>query len=250
MLTLTPTLNLDNLASHMIFVKGDTFKMGSNDYSNERPIHKVHLDDYYLCRYPVSQQLWYEVMESDPEELMFQHPHRPVERVSWEDITNKFLTRLGEKTGKSAYCLPTEAEWEYAARGGMYRNKFQSENLANNYTYAGSDVLKEVAWNRENSYRETHPIALKRPNQLGLYGMSGNVFEWCQDRYDEDYYQQLKDQYGNRPLPNPKGPEEGDSKVVRGGSWIDFDINSRVSNRNLNRPSGRSFGIGFRLCWH
>ena len=237
MLTLTPTLNLDNLASQMVFVKGDTFLMGGESWLNDaKPIHQVELDDFSICRYPVSQQLWYEVMESDPEELFFQNPWRPVEDVSWEDITTTFLPRLREKTGKSAYCLPTEAEWEYAGRGGMYRNKFQSENLANNYTYAGSDVLKEVAWNRENSYRETHPIALKRPNQLGLYGMSGNVFEWCQDRYDEDYYQQLKDQYGNRPAPNPKGPEEGDSKVVRGGSWININDNSRVSNRSDLHP--------------
>ncbi len=251
MLHLLQPLSLSNLEGHMVFIEGGTFEMGYESYlDNANPIHKVQLDDFYLCRYPVSQQLWYEVMGENPEELMFENPHRPVERVSWEDIEERFLPVLREKTGIRDYGLPTEAQWEYAARGGKYRQTHvglpASEKV--DYPYSGSDHLKEVAWYDDNSYQETLPVSLKRPNQLGLYDMSGNVFEWCQDWYDWDYYQTLKDQYGNRPAPNPTGPETGSSRVVRGGSWDINTYNSRVSYRNSTHPYLRYSLIGFRLC--
>ncbi len=223
----------------MVSIKGGEFLMGGERYDDEQPIHKVKLDDYELCRYPVSQQLWLDVMQAYLEELYFQNPHRPVEDVSWDDIQTKFLPALREKTRDNSWCLPTEAQWEYAARGGNY---------ARAYTYAGSDQLKEVGWYDDNSLSETSPIACKRPNSLGLYDMSGNVFEWCQDFYGGNYYQHLKDQYGDQPAPNPGGPKEGNRQVVRGGSWYYYPSLARVSDRYFNFPSDRLNGVGFRLC--
>ena len=199
----------------------------------------IQLDDFELCRFLVSQQFWFEVMEQHSEKLYFQNPHRPVERVSWDDIQNEFLPTLREKTGNNSWCLPTEAQWEYAARGGKHTKSL---------TYAGSEQLKEVGWYGDNSLSETNPIACKRPNTLGLYDMSGNVFEWCQDRYGENYYLELKDQYGDQPTPNPGGPEEGDYQVVRGGSWYDLPDNARVSYRYYFYPCGRYDFVCFRLC--
>ncbi len=239
MLKLHPTLSLSTLEENMISIQGGEFLMGSEEYDDEKPIHKVKLDNFELCRYPVSQQLWKDVMESDPEELYFQNPHRPVEDVSWDDIQTNFLPALREKTGSNSWCLPTEAQWEYAARGGKY---------ARAYTYAGSEQLKEVGWYGDNSLSETNPIACKRPNTLGLYDMSGNVFEWCQDRYGENYYLELKDQYEDQPTPNPGGPEEGNRQVVRGGSWSYFPVLARVSSRFSYYPFDRDYLLGFRLC--
>ncbi|MEM7510934.1 MAG: SUMF1/EgtB/PvdO family nonheme iron enzyme [Bacteroidota bacterium] len=236
---LADVLCLSNLERHMVSIKGGEFLMGGERYDNEQPIHKVKLDDYELCRYPVSQQLWLDVMEAYPEELYFQNPHRPVEDVSWDDIQTNFLPALREKTRDNSWCLPTEAQWEYAARGGNY---------ARAYTYAGSEQLKEVGWYDDNSLSETSPIAYKRPNSLGLYDMSGNVFEWCQDKYDSSYYQTLKDQYGNQPAANPGGPKAGSSRVVRGGSWDDDPASARVSNRDVGTPYYRYIVVGFRLC--
>ena len=216
MLQLHPTLSLSNLEKNMVLIEGGEFLMGSEKYSSEKPIHKVKLDDYELCRYLVSQQLWKEVMGSDPEEIKFQNPHRPVERVSWDEIQDNFLPALREKTGDNSWCLPTEAQWEYAARGGKY---------AKGYTYAGSEQLKEVGWFEDrnkteiNAYRETNPSACKRPNSLGLYDMSGNVFEWC-----------------------------GDKHVVRGGSWYSFPDYARVSDRFVGYSAYRYSYVGFRLC--
>jgi len=240
MLALAQPLNLANLNQHMVYVQGGTFEMGGESWNNNaKPVHPVQLSDFELCRYPVSQQLWQEVMGDNPEELKFENRHRPVEPVSWNDITQHFLPRLREKTGDNTYCLPTEAQWEYAARGGKY---------AVGTTFAGSNHLKEVAWYDGNAFSETQVIGQKRPNTLGLYDMSGNVFEWCQDRYEGNYYQTLVDQYGSSPAPHPEGPEEGTERVVRGGSWF-YDVNfARVSDRFFGNPPYRSSYIGFRLC--
>ncbi len=233
---LPDTLCLANLAQHMLPIEGGVFERGSDE-----SIHTIQLDNFELCRYPVSQQLWYEVMGKTPDELYFQNPHRPVERVSWDDISQEFLPALREKTGIPDYCLPTEAQWEYAARGGKCRTP--------DYRFSGSEAVKEVAWYDDNSFGETQPTGLKRPNSLGLYDMSGNLWEWCQDWYARDYYESLVDPFGNQPAVNPTGPEHGDRRVVRGGSWYINDHDSRVANRVSNSPLYRySSLIGFRLC--
>ena len=246
MLQLPLTLCLANLDQHMVPIEGATFEMGGEGYQ-AKPIHSVQLDDFYLCRYPVSQQLWQEVMGDNPEELRFENRHRPVERVSWNDINNQFLPALREKTGDNSYCLPTEAQWEYAARGGKWRAA-RREVKVPALEYAGSNNPKEVSWYDRNSSSETNLLGCKRPNALGLYDMSGNVREWCQDWFDRDYYQTLKDKYGDAPAINPKGPGSGTYRVVRGGSWDNYLNDCRVSDRIGNLPSSRYVNIGFRLC--
>ncbi|MDX1908243.1 MAG: SUMF1/EgtB/PvdO family nonheme iron enzyme [Bacteroidia bacterium] len=227
---LQPPLTLGRLAENMVPVEGGTFSMGSDTYSDEKPIHKVKLSNFALCRYPVTQALWREVMGTDPEALYFTGADRPVERVSWEDC-QAFLQALNARTDLR-YRLPTEAEWEYAARGGKYNQGFE---------YSGSADLDEVGWYGDNSYGETQPAGLKAPNALGLHDMSGNVWEWCQDWYGGDYY-------ASSPPDNPQGPADGASRVDRGGSWNDDRANARVSLRNRWPPDSWRRLLGFRLA--
>ncbi|MBO7596978.1 MAG: SUMF1/EgtB/PvdO family nonheme iron enzyme, partial [Bacteroidales bacterium] len=169
----------------MIFVPGGTFQMGSNEYDDEKPIHSVTLSDYYIGETQVTQGLWRAVMGDNPSNFKKGDDY-PVECVSWNDIVNKFLPELNRQTGKN-FCLPTEAQWEFAARGG---------NDSKGYKYSGSNNIKDVAVYDEVSYDlgdknpnyGTHPVKSKSPNELGIYGMSGNVWEWCQDLYKEDHY--------------------------------------------------------------
>ena len=246
MLQLHEPLCLANLDQHMVPIEGATFEMGGEGY-RAKPIHAVQLDDFFLCRYPVSQQLWYEVMGKNPEELRFENQHRPVERISWDDINDHFLPALREKAGDDSYCLPTEAQWEYAARGRKWSAARQEKEI-HAFEYTGSDNLKEVGWYIGNSHSETNLLGCKRPNALGLYDMSGNVREWCQDWFDRDYYQTLKDKYGDAPAINPKGPGSGTSRVVRGGSWLFSSLSCRVSDRYFFNPNNRLVNVGFRLC--
>ena len=245
MLQLQETLCLANLDQNMVRVEGGTFDMGGeSSWASAKPIHTVRLDNFEICRYPVSQQLWYEVMGENPEELKFENRNRPAERVSWEDINNQFLPALRENTGGNSYCLPTEAQWEYAARGGKWRTKRRAEKVLS-FAFAGSNNLKEVGWYDENSYSETNPLACKRPNSLSLYGMSGNVWEWCQDWYSDTYYGECQEK---GVALNPEGPSTGTSRVARGGSWYYNSLNCRVSDRNDVNPLNRDFVFGFRLC--
>ena len=217
---------------------------GESGLLSAKPIHTVRLDNFEICRYPVSQQLWYEVMGENPEELMFENRNRPVERISWDDINDQFLPALRDKTGDNSYCLPTEAQWEFAARGGKWRAKRRAENVLS-FAYSGSNNLKEVGWFNRNSYSETNLLSYKRPNALGIYGMSGNVWEWCQDWYVREYYKECEKK---GIVQNPQGPKNGSSRVVRGGSW-NFDLAyCRVSDRASDDPDYRSYFIGFRLC--
>jgi formylglycine-generating enzyme required for sulfatase activity len=223
----------------MVFVKGGTFTMGctaeqgSDCYSDENPAHQVTVSDFYMGKYEVTQKQWRAVMGSDPPELRFKGcDDCPVERVSWNDI-QEFIKKLNQKTGKK-YRLPTEAEWEYAARGGVETHGRASEK------YAGSNNIDDVAWYSENSNSKTHAVGQKQPNELGLYDMSGNVWEWCADWYDEGYYK-------NSPQNNPQGPASGSSRVMRGGSWNDYPQHCRVANRYGYSPGLRSSDIGFRL---
>ncbi|MDX2246556.1 MAG: formylglycine-generating enzyme family protein [Bacteroidia bacterium] len=231
----TPATTIETLEENMVFVEGGSFMMGSENYASEKPIHEVQLSNFYMARYPVTQALWKAVMGSDPKELSFPHPMRPVEGVSWDD-SQKFITKLNAMTGKT-YRLPTEAEWEYAARGGKYSKGF---------TYAGSNNLLEVGWYNDNSQRITQPVGLKRPNELGLFDMSGNVWEWCRDWYGETYYQTCFDQ---GTVLNPENTNsESSRRVLRGGSW---DYNSdlcRVALRDWINPVSRYDFNGFRVA--
>ncbi|MCW3120763.1 MAG: Sulphatase-modifying factor protein [Flavipsychrobacter sp.] len=188
----------------MILVQGGSFDMGSNNNPDEQPIHRVTLDGYYIGKYEVTQQQWESVVHYN----LSDHtncPTCPVDGRSWGDI-QEFLYNLNKMTGKH-YRLPTEAEWEYAARGGS-RSK--------HYAYSGSNNYNSVAWCGDHYITDadkTHPVGLKEPNELGLYDMSGNTLEWCSDWYDADYYKL-------RASNNPTGPATGKYKIARGGSYL------------------------------
>ena len=216
----------------MVFVEGGTFTMGataeqgSDAYGDESPTHSVTLSSYYIGKYEVTQAQWRAVMGSNPSK--FTGDNLPVECVSWNDI-QEFITKLNQQTGKT-FRLPTEAEWEYAARGG---------NKSKGYKYSGSNTIDDVAWYDNNSSSTTHPVGEKAPNELGIYDMSGNVWERCQDWYRG---------YSSDSQTNPTGPTSGSARVLRGGSWGDSARKCRVSIRNYYSPDSRSSYIGFRLA--
>ncbi len=232
----TPSVNTPFSEPEMVQVQGGTFKMGQSDPNiycegcskDEQPIHSVTLSNFSIGKFEVTQAQWQSVMGNNPSK--FTCSDCPVEQVSWDDI-QEFLKKLNAKTGKT-FRMPTEAEWEFAARGG---------NQSKNYTYSGSKDLKSVAWFTENSESKTHQVGQKQANELGIYDMSGNVWEWCSDWYDENYYK-------NSPAQNPKGPQSGSSRVLRGGSWFIIDYICRSSLRLRNVPSIRYFSYGFRLA--
>ena len=227
-----PQSNLPDLA--MVYVSGGMFTMGatseqgSDAENDEKPAHNVTLSGYYIGKYEVTQELWEAVMGSNPS--YFKGDNLPVERVSWNDV-QEFLRKLNAMTGKR-YRLPTEAEWEFAARGG---------NSSRGYKYSGGNSLGSVAWYYDNSGSRTHAVGTKSPNELGIYDMSGNVLEWCQDWYNSSYY-------GSSPRTNPQGPNSGSYRVNRGGSWSDFARFCRVSYRLFNTPGYRCHNLGFRLA--
>ncbi|MBL7816240.1 MAG: formylglycine-generating enzyme family protein [Saprospiraceae bacterium] len=234
----------------MIAIEGGIFDMGSNDYSSEQPIHKVKLSDYWLGEYPVTQAVWEAVMGSNPSD--FKRANRPVENVSWEDIVHNFLPKLNKMTegvrpAGTEYRLPTEAQWEYGARGGKYWAKHA-------FDYSGSDKLDEVGWYDNNSHNETKPVGLKTPNLLGVYDMSGNVWEWCSDKregYSQNYEQVIKDSLKDPitgALVNPKGVREGTNRVRRGGGWFNYAEYCRPTYRFSTTPAYRNNAIGFRLA--
>ena len=224
-----------NAFAEMVFVKGGTFQMGSDDYNSRKPIHSVTLGDFYLGKYPVTQKQWQEIMGSNPPELTFKGCDQcPVERVSWEDI-QEFLQKLNAKFPGRNYRLPSEAEWEYAARGGAQSKGFE---------YAGSNDVAEVAWYKANSGSKTHPVGGKKANELGIYDMSGNVYEWCQDVRHDNY--QGAPSNGSAWI---SGGEQ-DRRVLRGGSW-DYNGNfCRSANRSWSYTTDRSYGFGLRLARH
>ncbi len=205
---------------------GCTSEQGSDCDSDERPAHQVTVSDFYIGRYEVTQKEWREVMGSSPSYFK-DCDNCPVENVSWEDI-QQFLLKLNAKTGKT-YRLPTEAEWEYAARGG---------SSGRGYKYAGSNTIDEVAWYTSNSGGKTRPVGQKKSNELGLYDMSGNVWEWCWDWYGS---------YPSSAQTNPKGPNTGSGRVLRGGSWDCYPLLCRVADRLYGTPGDRVNVIGFRL---
>ena len=218
---------------NMVHIEGGTFTMGctseqSNCESDEKPSHPVTLSSFYMSKYEVTQKFWREVMGSDPPELRFKGcDNCPVESVSWNDIQD-FISKLNQKTGKN-YRLPTEAEWEFAARGGT---------KSRGYKYAGSNDMATVAWYRDNSNSKTHPVGKKKANELGLYDMSGNVREWCSD---------WKRDYSSGSQTNPRGPSSGEYRILRGGSWNYYARYCRLFYRFSYDPSYRYGSNGFRL---
>ena len=219
----------------MKYVEGGEFMMGAaNDdtaaYDCEKPSHKVRLDSYYMGETQVTQALWETVMGNNPS--YFKGDGLPVENVSWYDC-QEFIKKLNSITGKN-FSLPTEAQWEFAARGG---------NISRGFLYSGSNNLDEVAWYRHNSNSQTHQVATKKENELGLYDMTGNVEEWCEDYYGKNYY-------SNSSQDNPQGPLSGGHRILRGGSWDCSVRVCRVSYRGDNFPNycSRLYGVyGLRL---
>ena len=221
---------VNGVSFEMIFVEGGTFQMGSNDGDDdEKPVHSVTLSDYYIGQTEVTQELWQAVMGSNPA-IFEKGPTLPVYYVSWNDC-QEFISKLNRLTG-GRFRLPTEAEWEYAARGG---------NKSRGYKYSGSDNLGSVAWYKDNSGDEVHPVGSKSPNELGLYDMSGNVYEWCSDWYGS---------YPSSPQTNPTGASSGSRRVLRGGSCINGESLCRSAIRFIYDPSHRIYNYGLRLAYY
>lgn len=221
----------------MITVKGGSFKMGSNNGDkDEKPIHNVTISDFYMAEFEVTEKLWQEIMGTKPSSFI--GDEKPVQNVSWDDAQN-FIKKLNAKTGKK-YRLPTEAEWEYAAKGGR-----ESQGAK----YAGSNYIGNVAWYRKNSYDlgkrhgnyGTNPVGGKKANELGIYDMTGNVWEWCQDKWCSDYKSTSQD-------GSAWEIGDGSLRVLRGGSWNDGAVYCRVAYRYYNSADDRNYGIGFRLA--
>jgi sulfatase modifying factor 1 len=217
----------------MILVEGGTFQMGDDqsEFEREKPEHLVTVNSFYLGKYQVPQALWEDIMGNNPSGLKGED--RPVERVSWEDA--KFvIQKLNDVTQKS-FKLPSEAEWEFAARGGIYSQGYQ---------YAGSDKLSQVGWYGENSENQTHEVGLLLPNELGIYDMSGNVYEWCEDDWHATYDEAPRD-----GKPWIDAPDRGTDRVLRGGGCFDSAVDCRPAFRlGVCARHSRRSGIGFRLA--
>ena len=228
------TFTVNGVSFTMVAVAGGTFNMGSNDgEGDEKPVHSVTLSDYYIGETEVTQALWQAVMGSNPSN--FKGSSNPVEQVSYDDcidFINKLNTLLaGQLPAGRKFRLPTEAEWEFAARGG---------NKSKGYKYSGSNSIDAVAWYRDNSNKQTHPVKQKQPNELGLYDMTGNVLEWCNDWYGK---------YSSRSQTNPQGPSSGSYRVLRGGDWSYNAKWCRVAVRVDIYPGYRHYHCGLRLAF-
>ena len=236
------TFTVKGVSFKMVKVVGGAFQMGATSEQGsaaddrEKPVHRVTLSNYYIGETEVTQALWYAVMgqkpTSDGDQWDSSHGlggNYPAYLVSWDDC-QEFITKLNQLTGLT-FRLPTEAEWEFAARGG---------NSSQGYKYAGSNTIGDVAWYNSNSDGTTHPVATKAPNELGLYDMSGNVYEWCQDWYGS---------YSSSDQTDPVGPSSGINRVVRGGVWFYPASICRVSGRGGFRPYSRNEGLGLRLAF-
>ena len=244
----------------LVKVEGGKFMMGSNKHSSEKPIHKVNAPDFYIGKYPITNRQFLPFLQEmgnqeeegtnwvnlegqyegvrcgikkqdDAFHCVNRLEHHPMIYVSWHGA-KAYCKWLSEKANKN-YRLPTESEWEYAARGGKSSQGFP---------YAGSNKLKEVGWYYTNSHMETKPVGLKLPNRLGLYDMSGNVFEWCEDHWHDDHGEVPKDGSAWR------GDKENEERVVRGGSWFDYYSYCRVSYRNGINHDFRYYDVGFRIA--
>lgn len=228
----TQTFIANGVEFTMVKVEGGTFLMGataeqgSDADEDEKPAHEVQLSTFCIGQTEVTQALWEAVMGSNPS--YFKGQKLPVEYVSWNNCQT-FITKLNQLTGQQ-FRLPTEAEWEFAARGG---------NSSKGYKYAGSNSVDDVAWYYYNSENKTHEVASLQPNELGIYDMSGNVWEWCQDWYGS---------YSSSVVNNPTGPNSGSYRVLRGGSWFNNSGSCRVSGRSGDTPGDRGSDLGLRLA--
>ena len=222
---------MDGISIDMVRVEAGTFTMGAtaemeDPEDDEKPTHQVTLtNDYYIGKYEVTQALWKAVMGNNPS--YFKGDNLPVEQVSWNDC-QEFISKLNRITGKT-FRLSTEAEWEYAARGG---------NKSRGYQYSGSNNTLDVAWFRDNSGSNTHAVGTKQPNELGIYDMSGNVGEWCQDWHGL---------YNSSSQVNPTGANSGPYRVFRGGGWFYVAWSCRSSFRYIYEPDDRDTTLGLRL---
>ena len=226
------TVNIKGVRFNMIHVQGGSFSMGATAeqtihvMDKEKPVHTITLDDYYIGQTEVTQALWEAVMGSNPSQHV--GDNLPVEMVTWEDC-HRFTNKLQELTGLP-FRLPTEAEWEYAARGGQQSTGFQ---------FSGDSILKNVGWYGKNALHVTQYVGSKQMNELGLYDMSGNVWEWVEDWMGD---------YSEEPQTNPRGPEKGEDNIMRGGSVYSFDWCCRISVRRDMLPGHKFKDIGFRLA--
>ncbi len=256
-------VNVTSGSPEMVFVQGGAFRMGSNDgEDDEKPVHPVTVGNFYMGKYEITvaqfrkfvdetsyrtdaetgdgSYIWtgstwekrsgvnWKCDAEGNQRPQNEYSH-PVIHVTWNDA-NEYCNWSSRKTGKT-YRLPTEAEWEYAAKGG---------NQSRGYNYSGSNTIGDVAWYDNNSGSKTHPVGQKQANELGLYDMTGNVYEWCSDWYGKDYY-------ARSTSSNPKGPALDSDRVRRGGSWRYNPHYSRTSNRNYNTPVNRRYDLGFRV---
>ena len=222
----------DGICIEMVKVEAGTFMMGAtsemkNPYDDEKPVHQVTLtNDYYMGKYEVTQALWQAVMGKNPS--YFKGDNLPVNYVRWKDC-QRFISKLNSMTGRK-FRLPTEAEWEYAARGGK---------KSRGYQYSGSSNISDVAWYDGNSGDKTHPVGTKQANELGIYDMTGNVLEWCQDWYGSYY---------SSSQTNPTGSDSGSARVSRGGGWFNDASYCRLSVRFYYTPDFRLDILGLRLA--
>ena len=243
----------------MLPVLGGSFMMGSKEEEREQPIHRVQVPDFYMCEHLVTQAVWQAIMGSNPSS--FKDEQRPVERVSWLDAQD-FIKKLNAWEAQHPkplrpsgyYCLPSEAQWEYAARGGQSSfNKGGQGGLSSfdkggqgGFRYAGSDKLEEVGYYDRNSAKQTRRVGQLHPNELGLYDMSGNVWEWCQDEWHGNYKGAPADGSAWEDKVNEK--KENIRRVVRGGSWYYPPDGCRLAYRNYgNDDYDRNDNVGFRL---
>lgn len=212
-----------------IHIPAGCINMGTeNGFDFESPVHEVCVDDFYLGKFEVTQEQWSEFM---PDNLSkFSGKSRPVERVSWSDAKS-YIKKLNDAEGTTKYRLPSEAEWEYAARGGTTTQFYWGEEINDSYV-----------WYFGTSNYKTHPVGLKKPNPFGLYDMSGNVWEWVEDWFANDYYTKS-------PIQNPKGPETGRFKVKRGGSQANLISHIKSHTRYRARPDKRHHINGFRVAF-
>ncbi len=240
-------ISATSMPKSMVFVEGGSFQMGSNDgESDEKPVHQVTVSSFWIGKHEITQAEWKEVMGSNPSD--WKGDQLPVEQVSWYDAVDycnkrsikEGLTPCYSGSGAGITCdwnangyrLPTEAEWEFAARGGV---------KSKGYTYSGSNDVGSVAWYDGNSGYETHEVGTKSPNELGIHDLSGNVWEWCWDWYDEGYY-------AKSPGHDPKGAGSGSYRELGGGSWISIGNYCRVAIRGNYDPGGRYSYSGFRVA--
>jgi formylglycine-generating enzyme required for sulfatase activity len=220
-------------ARNLVFVEGGSFQMGSNDQTDdEKPAHEVKVDNFYISKYETTvkdyKQYCKETTKSLPQKEIEWIDDHPMTFVSWDDA-NEYCNWLSSKTGKT-FRLPSEAEWEYAAKGA---------STSKNTLFSGSDNINDVGWDRENSIGSTHSkVGILSPNEIGIFDMTGNVWEWCSDYYSKTYYLQSAS-------INPKGPRAGTVKIARGGSWYHPKVS--VTYRFYMTPTAKSNYMGFRI---